>query len=112
MTITWRIDVSISQVTFRTWEFVPKGNTFAGIVLDFDVNKSPQYSPGPFTIKKPSTLILRNVNIQYNGTFSFSITDSNGITTRSDVTVFVAGKWLLFIIPYFFTLLVTLHKFS
>ena len=99
MTIAWKIDVNISDVRIRQWTFLPKGNTFADIVFDLDVNKYHQNSPGPFTIKRPSTLILKNVNIQYNGTYRFRITAANGLTTPSDVTMFVAGKWLLIIIP-------------
>ena len=113
MTIAWKIDVNISDVRCRRWVFLPFGKALADIVLDLDISRIPQNSPGPFTIKKPSTLILKNVNIQYNGTHRFSIIDAYGKTTLSDVTVFVAGKWLLFnILPFDPTFHQTiLHKF-
>ena len=99
MTIAWKLHVSLSDLQVRSWKFVPKGGNFANILADSGVIESTRNSPGPFTIKKPSTLILKSVNIKYNGTYSFSII-ANGHSTRSDVTVFVAGKCLLFDIPY------------
>ena len=104
VTVAWKIDVNISVINIRQWTFLPKGNFFADIFFNLGVNKYLQNSPGPFTIEKPSTLILKNVNIEYNGTYRFKITDRNGITTSSDVAVFVAGKWLLFnILPFYST---------
>ena len=52
----------MSRVLVRSWTFVPKGNSFADISAELDVIEKPQYSPGPFTIKKLSTLILNNVD--------------------------------------------------
>ena len=69
MTIAWKLDVYISDLSFRTWGFVPNGKIFAQIILDMGVTSYPQNLPGSFTIKKPCTLTLKNVNIQYNGTF-------------------------------------------
>ncbi|CAB4044957.1 ---NA---, partial [Paramuricea clavata] len=90
VTIAWKLDVSISDLSLRSWTFLPKGdNSFAEIFRDRDVDKKPQYSPGPFTIKNNATLILKNVNIQYNGTYRFSIV-AKGKLTKSDVTVFIA----------------------
>ena len=42
-------------------------------------------------IEKPATLVLKNVDIGYNGTYRF---DGGLFRPRSDVTVFVAGKFL------------------
>ncbi|CAB4025521.1 junctional adhesion molecule B-like [Paramuricea clavata] len=66
---------------------------FANIVNDGHVVENPQYSPGPFKIAKPSTLILENVTIQHNGTYRFLVVAMGQIYT-SEVTVFVAGKCL------------------
>ena len=90
MTITWKLDVGVPNINFRSWTFLPK-DTFAQIVNDGDVVNTTQHSPGPFTITKPSTLILKNVNIQYNGTYSFLVV-SGVQSTASPVDVFVAGK--------------------
>ena len=100
VTIAWKLDVSVTDVSGRWWAFLPKANdTFASIVRDGKVDVKPQYSPGPFTITKPSTLILKNVTIQYNGTYTFTIY-ANGIVTMSHVTVFVAGRCRLYIMLY------------
>ncbi len=95
MTLAWKIDVSMSDVLVRSWTFIPKGNSFADIPGESDLIEKPQFSPGPFIIKKPSSLILKNVNIQYNGTYRFGIW-VHGVFHSSYVHVFVAGKCLLF----------------
>ena len=74
VSIAWKLNVSITDVLGRWWTFLPKNDyLFADIIRDEDVIEMPQYSPGPFTITKPSTLILKNVTILYNGTYTFSI---------------------------------------
>ena len=102
MSIAWKLDVNITDVLGRWWTFLPKNDyLFADIIRDEDVIEMPQYSPGPFAITKPSTLILKNVTIQCNGTYTFSIY-ANNKSTGSNVTVFVAGKCRLYIILYLF----------
>jgi hypothetical protein len=108
VTIAWKLDVSISDVLVRSWTFLPKDDrTFAEIFREGALAKNPQYSPGPFTITKPSTLLLKNVTIQYNGTYRFFVLAMSGRAYTSEVTVFVAGKCLLFNTLYLFSLLVT-----
>ena len=105
MTIAWKLDVSVSEITGRSWTFLLKDNdTFAQIIGDGDVVEKPQYSPGPFTITKPSTLILKNVTIQYNGTYKFFVSTLR-TSGEPEVTVFVAGKCVLYNILYLFILL-------
>jgi hypothetical protein len=101
VSIAWKLDVNITDVLLgRWWTFLPKNDyLFADIIRDEDVIEMPQYSPGPFAITKPSTLILKNVTIQYNGTYTFSIY-ANNKSTGSNITVFVAGKCRLYIILY------------
>ena len=101
MTITWKLDVGVPNINFRSWTFDPKG-IFAQITTDGEVVNTTQNSPGPFTITKPSTLILKNVNIQYNGTYSFLVV-SGVQSTASLVHVFVAGKCNLYNILYLLT---------
>jgi hypothetical protein len=105
VTITWKLDVGVPSIDFRSWTFLPKG-TFAHIAADGEVVNTTQYSPGPFTITKPSTLILKNVNIQYNGTYAFVVV--SGVKhTSSPVHVFVAGKCHLYNILYLLNLFFT-----
>ena len=94
MTLAWQLNVSLPDVLARSWTFLPNNEPFADIAGDADVREKPQYAPGPFTIKKPSTLILENVTLQYSGIYRFAIYAS-GKSTESDVTVTVAGKCLL-----------------
>ena len=104
MTIAWKLDVRVSDLTVRSWTFLPKENDpFAKILRDGDVLIQTQYSPGPFAITKPSTLILKNVTIQYNGTYTFTIY-AKGEFTESVVHVFVTGRYHLYNIyniPYY-----------
>ena len=95
VTLAWKIHINISDVQVRSWRFLPKGNSFADIVLDQEVIEKVQYAPGPFIIKKPSTLILKNINIQYNGTYRLGIFVHGVSFYTSYVHVFVAGKYLL-----------------
>ena len=109
MTIAWTLNVRVPDLDVRTWKFLPKGSdTFAEIISDGDVENNTQYSPGPFTIRKPSTLILKNVNMQYNGSYRFSIV-AKGQSSKSDVHVFVvkAGRCHLYNILYLVTLFFT-----
>ncbi|CAB3986173.1 ---NA--- [Paramuricea clavata] len=93
VSIAWKLNVSITDVLGRWWTFLPKNEyLFADIIRDGNVIEFPQYSPGPFTITKPSTLILKNVTIQCNGTYTFSILAKGKPIAASNVTVFVAGK--------------------
>ena len=96
MTIAWTLNVSVSDLTIRSWTFLPKKNdTFAEIIADGDVENNTQYSPGPFAIIKPSTLILENVTIQYNGTYRFNIF-TKGNPSESFVHVSVTGRCHLY----------------
>ncbi|CAB4032156.1 ---NA---, partial [Paramuricea clavata] len=96
VTIVWKLDVDVALITGRSWTFLPKGiDTFAAIIGDGGVVGNPQYSPGPFTIIKPATLILKNVTTQYNGTYNFFVSTLRG-GENSIVTVFVAGKCMLY----------------
>ena len=107
MTIAWKLDVRVSDLKVRSWTFLPKQNdTFAKILRDGDVLIQTQYSPGPFAITKPSTLILKNVTIQYNGTYRFFVY-TKGESTESFVHVSVTGRCHLYnnilytLLPYF-----------
>ncbi len=94
VTIAWKLHVNVADVQFRSWALLPNSNSFADITGDGDVKEVPQYSPGPFAIKKPATLVLKNVTIQYNGIYRFLIVAS-GQPYSSEVTVIVEGKCLL-----------------
>ena len=42
-------------------------------------------------IEKPATLVLKNINESYNGTYRFTLLSPSSST--SDVVVFIAGKF-------------------
>ncbi len=95
MTIAWKLDVNVSDVQFRSWSHVGQSKSFADITKDGDVDEKPEYSPGPFTIKRPSTLVLEEINTQYVGKYKFTVV-VGGLPYSSDVSVDVEGKCLLF----------------
>ena len=70
-------------------------------MYDLDVIEKPQYSPGPFTIKKPSTVILQDVNIHYNGTYILGILINGASWHTSNVHAFVAGKSTFDSVPFY-----------
>ncbi len=95
MTIAWNLDVNVSDLQFRSWSHVGQSKSFADITKDGDVDEKPEYSPGPFTIKRPSTLVLEEVNTQYVGKYKFTVVVA-GLPYSSDVSVDVEGKCLLY----------------
>ena len=94
MKIVWKVNASLS-VQGVTWTLLSQDGSFAQIGLA-GVTKNTKYSPGPFTIQRPYTLILENVNMQYNGTYRCEILVAGGQYHSSDVTVIIVGKCLLF----------------
>jgi hypothetical protein len=82
-------------VISRAWYFTSSDGSFnakrlALIVLD----QEPQIEKSGLsgvTIVKPATLILKNVNATYNGTYRFSLGSST--TGNSVVVVFIASKF-------------------
>jgi hypothetical protein len=47
-----------------------------------------------FAVEKPATLVLKNVNLTYEGTYQFNLAPAVGVGT-SEVDVFITGKFLI-----------------
>ena len=91
--ITWNLgNINIKDLTFRQWFLLPS-TLLAQIVFNGRVNtdRTPPNLVSKTEIKKPSTLILKNVDSSLNGIYQLSIWIGN-VKNSSDVTVFVAGK--------------------
>ena len=92
--IQWSFDDKISDVISRAWSFESSDGSIrerlARIVNDATPNIVAKSLPG-VEILKPATLILRNVNQTFNGTYYFELTLFR--TTTSSVAVFITSKF-------------------
>ena len=72
--IKWSFDVNISHVNGRIWYFEGSGRKMeiATIIKDQDsiIRPSPLFW---VSIEKPATLVLKNVNQSFTGTYTFGI---------------------------------------
>ena len=91
--IQWSYDDDISKVINRVWYFKSTDGSprepLAFIVFDGDPQILNSTIPG-VDIEKPATLVLKNVDLSYNGTYFFQLVSPGG--GESDVSVFIAGK--------------------
>ena len=91
--IVWTFDDAIQSFTRRYWSFTSRDGrliTFAYVIGDGDVIILS--SLFDFGVEKPATLILKNVNETYNGTYKFALVPSNGVG-EDEVIVFIAGEF-------------------
>ena len=93
--ITWSFSDDVSQVTFRAWYFTSSDGSFvnkplASIVRDGQLQIDPSGLSG-VSIVKPATLLLKNVNQTYNGTYRFDLSRHSG-SGSSRVVVIIASK--------------------
>lgn len=91
--IVWTFDDDIKSFSRRYWSFTSHDGTlitFAYIIGDGDVIILT--SLFDFEVKKPTTLILKNVNETYNGTYKFTLAAINGVG-EDEVAVFIASKF-------------------
>ena len=99
--IAWTFDVPLLHVKLRWWRFLSNYDTLATIFNEESMDIRNSTFSG-IEIKKPATLILKNIDYRYNGTYRFHLTtqptnDGNKRKEEtSDVTVFVTGKFLCF----------------
>ena len=97
--IAWTFDAPLEHVRLRWWRFFPNCDILATIFNDDSMEIRNNTFSG-IEIKKPATLILKNVDYRYNGTYRFHLTTqpTNDRNQRknetSDVAVLVAGKFL------------------
>jgi hypothetical protein len=99
--IKWSFDVNVSKVDFRAWVFKndePRfrsksshGYTVAYIHDDGDPQIKYKELPG-VAIEKPATLVLKNISINYNGSYGFYIVAPGEPGDPTWVAVFIVGK--------------------
>ena len=89
--ILWTFDDNIQSLTRRYWSFTPRNGTWT--VLAYIIGNGPVVpltSLYDFEVRKPATLILKNVNETYNGAYKFALVPSSS-PGEDEVTVFIAG---------------------
>ena len=95
--IDWSLERSLSttSISFRSWSFRSNGGGNAELLARI-------FGDGPseivtklyeVAIEKPATMVLKNVNGSYNGTYQFTLVASH--TNISEVVVFIAGTFHL-----------------
>ncbi len=81
------------MASYRLWTFTARnGNQklLASIIGDEKYRKlTNSYE---FAVEKPATLVLKNVNMSYDGKYKFSLQPTSGVS-ESEVVVYIAGKF-------------------
>ena len=96
MNIKWSFNDDVSQVLSRVWSFTSSDGSFVNkrlAVIIFD--GQPQIEDSGLSgvsIVKPATLLLKNVNQTYNGTYRFDLSGRDG-SGSSQVVVIIASKF-------------------
>ena len=93
----WSFDDIITTLSRRTWSFTSsdgKHRAFALAIIDGNGGVQKLTDLFEFAIEKPATLVLKNVNLTYEGTYQFAVLPSVGVGS-SDVDVFITGKFLI-----------------
>ena len=94
MTIKWSFN-DASKVLLRAWYFTSSDGSFVNKLLACIIRDGqPQiFSSGlsGLSILKPATLLLKNVNKTYNGTYRFL--RIGPVCSMSKVSVFIASKF-------------------
>ena len=93
--ITWSFSDDVSQVILRAWYFTSSDGSFVDEPLvRINDNEGPKiFNSGlsGVSIVKPATLLLKNVNQTYNGTYRFDLSRRRG-SGSSQVVVIIASK--------------------
>ncbi len=91
--IVWSFNDTIKVGSYRLWSFTPSNGiaeALASIIVNGDYMKlTNSYE---VAVEKPATLVLKNVNISYNGKYKFGLHPSSG-GSESEVVVYIAGKF-------------------
>ena len=92
--IVWSFTDDLTRFSTRTWTFTPSDGrpqvNLAIIIGDGNVQRLAL--PYEFAVEKPATLVLKNVNLTYDGTYKFSLSPGG---SSFDVFVYIAGKLLI-----------------
>ena len=91
--IVWSFTDDITTFSTRTWIFTPSnGQSRVGLAkIDGDGDVQIFTTLFEVAVEKPATLVLKNVNLTYNGTYHFSLIPD---ASPSEVVVYIAGKFL------------------
>ena len=95
MTIKWSSNHDISKVLLRVWYFTSSDGSFVNKLFAIIIrDREPRvYNIGlsGISILKPATLLLKNVNQTYDGTYRFL--RIGPVCSRSEVVVSIASKF-------------------
>ena len=94
-TLNWTFNDPISQVNFRQWTFTGSDGSSAEQLATITADGDPVLSTTSsllFAIEKPGALVLKSINVTYNGTYQFHLVAIGG-GVISNVIVFIAGKF-------------------
>ena len=100
MKIDWSYVGDINNVLLRNWTFQSSDGSRTGKLAAMAFNLDPvkkNFSLIPrtrFEIEKPATLVLKNVNQNFNGKYTFKLYTRSPNSKRysSEVVVFIASK--------------------
>ena len=89
--IVWSFTDDIKSFSLRSWTFTPSDGQpeigLARIIGDGDVQiLTTSYE---FAVEKQATLVLKNVNLTYDGKYPFLLSGA----ISSEVVVYIAGKF-------------------
>ena len=97
--IEWSLEPSLSlaSIVFRSWYFIRSGEA-PKLLATINMDKQVMINTKLYEVdvEKPATLVLKNVNESYNGTYQFALSTTTGLHT-SEVVVLVAGKFHFYI---------------
>ena len=93
--IIWSFNDDVSKVLSRAWYFTSSDGSFvnkllASIFRDGQIQIEDSGLSG-ISIVEPATLLLKNVNQSYDGTYRFDLSGRGG-GGSSRVVVFIASK--------------------
>ena len=94
--IIWSFNDDVSKVLARAWWFTSSDGSFVNTLLASIIRDGqPQIEDSGLSgisIVKPATLLLKNVNQSYDGTYRFDLSGRGG-GGSSRVVVFIASKF-------------------
>jgi hypothetical protein len=89
--LQWDFDDDIETVLARTWRFFGDSGSRILALISVDAKPIIRDQSLKFEIKKPATLILKNVNESYNGTYHFTL-ETDDMKYVSEAVVVIASK--------------------
>ena len=100
--IKWTFDDDLDKLIVRVWNYATKNEELASIIRKGSVQETNSTLSTGAEFNEKGTMVLRNVDDSYNGTYYFQVLVTGSTGDISYVDVFVAGR--LTIIGINFTL--------